>query len=66
MDPVHPNVDRSGGPDLLAGDTHHYIFTVYAIDEALALPEGLNKPQILAAIDGHVLGKGELTGIYRR
>jgi Raf kinase inhibitor-like YbhB/YbcL family protein len=43
---------------------HHYIFHVYALDIALARP--LTRADFLAAINGHVLGEGQLVGMYQR
>jgi Raf kinase inhibitor-like YbhB/YbcL family protein len=44
---------------------HHYIFTVYALDIAsLGLSGDFGGPEALAAMEGHVLGKGHCTGIY--
>jgi Raf kinase inhibitor-like YbhB/YbcL family protein len=45
---------------------HHYSFRVYALDTELDAGAGLSKPELLAAIDGHVLGTGELIGTYER
>jgi Raf kinase inhibitor-like YbhB/YbcL family protein len=48
------------------GKLHAYHFRIYALGSALNLPEGLNKQQLLEAIDGHVLGTGMLMGHYQR
>lgn len=48
------------------GKLHAYHFRLYALDEALDLPEGLNKAELLEAIDGHVLATGMLMGHYER
>lgn len=48
------------------GQLHAYHFRLYALDDALDLPQGLNKADVLAAIDGHVLGTGMLMGHYER
>ena len=47
------------------GELHSYHFRVYALDADLGLEPGLNKDQLLAAIDGHVLGTGMLMGHYQ-
>jgi phosphatidylethanolamine-binding protein (PEBP) family uncharacterized protein len=39
---------------------------VYALDQAIALGPGTTKEVLLAAMMGHVLGMGELVGIYER
>lgn len=48
------------------GKLHAYHFRLYALDAALMLPEGLNKPDMLEAIDGHVLATGMLMGHYQK
>jgi len=48
------------------GHLHAYHFRVYAIDADLGLEAGLNKDQLLEAIDGHVLATGMLMGHYER
>ena len=45
---------------------HHYHFKLYALDTELDAPAGLSKDELLAAIEGHVLGEGELVGTYER
>lgn len=54
-----------GGPCPPSG-THHYIFTVYALDEVLALKPGLEKAEVLKAMDGHVVARARLVGMYTR
>lgn len=48
------------------GKLHAYHFRVYALDADLELAEGLNKEQLLAAMEGHVLATGMLMGHYQR
>lgn len=45
---------------------HHYHFKLYALDCELDARSGINKNTLLAAMDGHVLGHGELVGTYQR
>ena len=45
---------------------HHYHFKLYALDAELGLKSGLTKEALLKAMDGHVLGQGELIGTYQR
>ncbi|HAH87334.1 MAG TPA: YbhB/YbcL family Raf kinase inhibitor-like protein [Armatimonadetes bacterium] len=45
---------------------HRYIFTVYAVDEMLGLRTGLDGSKFMRVIEGHVLAKGELIGVYAR
>jgi len=48
------------------GTLHAYHFRVYALDADLGLEAGLNKDDLLAAVDGHVLATGMLMGHYER
>lgn len=45
---------------------HRYIFTLYALDNELKLPDGATKSQVLTAIKGHVLGSTQLMGTYQK
>lgn len=56
-----------GGPHPPPGDRpHRYVFRLYALREPLALAPGFNAHDIHTAIEGKVLGSGELVGIYAR
>jgi hypothetical protein len=57
---------RYGGPCPPAGKPHHYRFSVYALDSGLPLSPGASMGDVLNAISGHVLAKGELVGTYSR
>ena len=54
-----------GGP-CPPGGTHRYFFNVYALDTVLKTGPGLTKKKLLREIEGHILGQGELMGIYSR
>lgn len=54
------------GPAPPPGKPHRYYFTVYALDAALALEPELNKDALLAAMEGHVLAKGQFMATYQR
>jgi Raf kinase inhibitor-like YbhB/YbcL family protein len=54
------------GPAPPPGKPHHYHFVVYALDADLGLKPGLTRADLLAAINGHVIGRGELVSIYER
>lgn len=56
---------KYGGPCPPSG-THRYFFKLYALDAPLTLEVGATKSQVEAAIGGHLLGKAELVGLYRR
>ena len=62
---------NSGGRNSYQGPcppsgTHRYFFKLYALDAKLNFPEGSNKKQIESAMQGHVLAKAELIGLYKR
>jgi len=54
------------GPAPPPGKPHHYTWTVYALDAELPLEPGLNRNQLLEAINGHIIGQGALVAIYER
>lgn len=45
---------------------HRYFFRLYALDTQLALKKGAVKPEVLEAMEGHVIAKAELVGRYSR
>jgi Raf kinase inhibitor-like YbhB/YbcL family protein len=55
-----------GGPCPASGATHHYRFTIYALDRPLDLKAGVSRKQVIDAIKGHILARGQLTAIYQR
>jgi Raf kinase inhibitor-like YbhB/YbcL family protein len=54
------------GPCPPPGETHNYVFTVYALDSRLDLAAGVPATQVEAAMDGHVIDSVELIGTYGR
>ena len=50
-----------GGPCPPSG-THHYHFTLYALDTLLDLPAGTNKEELIKAMHGHILEQTTLIG----
>lgn len=54
-----------GGPCPPSG-THRYFFKIYALDTTLDLPAGARKSDLLKAMQGHILGQGQLVGKYKR
>jgi len=47
--------------------THHYIFTLYALDTGLSqLSTDADQAQLLQAMQGHILAQTELTGTFGR
>jgi Raf kinase inhibitor-like YbhB/YbcL family protein len=45
---------------------HHYQFTVYALDTEFPLPATTGKKELEAAMNGHILAQGMLTGLYQK
>jgi Raf kinase inhibitor-like YbhB/YbcL family protein len=45
---------------------HHYRFEVVALDTALDLPVGSDAHAVRAAMQGHVLARGELVGTFSK
>lgn len=54
-----------GGPCPPTG-THHYHFTIYALDTMLKLDANTNKEDLLNAMQGHILAQATLIGLYAR
>ena len=46
--------------------THHYEFTLYALDTMLDLKEGATADQLMSVIQGHIIEEAELVGLYAR
>ena len=54
-----------GGPCPPSG-THRYFFKIYALDTEIDLAAGASKRELLKAMEGHILGQGQLIGKYKR
>ena len=54
-----------GGPCPPSG-THRYFFKLYALDQKLNMPEGENARTLDKAMEGHILEKAELVGLYKK
>jgi hypothetical protein len=54
-----------GGPCPSQGK-HRYFFKLYALDTKLDLAAGATKKDLEAAMNGHIIGKAELIGLYER
>lgn len=48
------------------GPYHHYTFELFALDTKLSLGADATRSDVLAAMDGHILGKGVLVGRFHR
>lgn len=54
------------GPAPPGATVHHYHFAVFALDAKLDLPPGLTRAELLEAMEGHVIGQGDMTPHYQR
>ncbi|MBU1852787.1 MAG: YbhB/YbcL family Raf kinase inhibitor-like protein [Candidatus Omnitrophica bacterium] len=54
-----------GGPCPPSG-THRYFFKIYALDTELDLKEGIHKRDLENAMEGHIMDKAELIGLYKK
>ena len=48
------------------GKPHRYFFKLYALDAELPLKPRATKPELLRAMEGHILAQAQLVGTYRR
>lgn len=55
-----------GGPCPPPGKVHHYIFRFYALDTRLNLSPGVDRRQLEAAIERHIVAEGQIIGTYQR
>lgn len=55
-----------GGPCPPSGKAHRYQFNLYALDTTMNLESGASRKQVLDALEGHTLARGQLTGLYQR
>jgi len=46
--------------------THRYFFKIYALDTLLNLKEGISKGQLEKAMQGHIVDKAELIGLFKK
>jgi Raf kinase inhibitor-like YbhB/YbcL family protein len=52
------------GPCPPQGNSHHYHFYLYALDIQLKIKAGATKKLVLETLQGHILGRAELVGLY--
>jgi Raf kinase inhibitor-like YbhB/YbcL family protein len=45
---------------------HHYVFELYALDQSLTLEAGAIRPDLLKAMDGHIIGHAVLVGLFHK
>jgi Raf kinase inhibitor-like YbhB/YbcL family protein len=73
-EPPHPAGLRQGrntrgitgyfGPRPRGSRPHHYHFQLFALDTRLDLAAGANRGVLLQAMNGHVIAKGDLVGLF--
>ena len=54
-----------GGPCPPFGQTHRYIFHLYALDQGLSSPDGMDAGQLKEKINGHILAQADWMGTYK-
>jgi Raf kinase inhibitor-like YbhB/YbcL family protein len=45
---------------------HKYVFKIYALDTLLNLNPNLSKKDLEKAMEGHIISRSQLTGVYKR
>jgi len=48
------------------GPYHHYTFELFALDAKLSLGADATRADVIAAMDGHILGKGVMVGRFHK
>lgn len=56
---------KYGGPCPPSG-THRYFFKLYALDRVMDLKGPISKKDLEKAMEGHIIAKAELIGLYSR
>jgi Raf kinase inhibitor-like YbhB/YbcL family protein len=54
-----------GGP-CPPGRAHRYVFKIYALDTLLNLNHNSTKKDLEKAMQGHIISRAQLTGVYKR
>ena len=60
------NVGYDGPAPPPGRGVHRYQFQLFALDEMLSLPPEVTKLALMWTMEGHILGKGMLRGLYSR
>lgn len=60
------NLPGYGGPCPPPGETHDYLFKVFALNEPLDLPEGVDVEAVDQEMAGKTVGEAQVTGRYGR
>jgi Raf kinase inhibitor-like YbhB/YbcL family protein len=54
------------GPHPPDAKPHHYHFELFALDTKLNLPADTDRDALVAAMQGHVIGKGQIVGLFTK
>lgn len=54
------------GPCPPSGSMHHYVLTLWALDDRLDPPGTVDAGTLKKAVEGHILGSGQLTATYQK
>lgn len=60
----HGSVGYTGPRPPIGDPPHHYHFQIFALDRRLGLKPGAKLDDVLRAMRGHVIARGELVGTY--
>jgi Raf kinase inhibitor-like YbhB/YbcL family protein len=65
---IQNGLDEIGysGPCPPGTSPHRYQFQLFALDTKLGLPVGASEKQVVKAMNGHVVARGDLIGTYHR
>jgi Raf kinase inhibitor-like YbhB/YbcL family protein len=55
-----------GGPCPPRGVVHHYHFKLYGLDKMLEAEKNITKSALLKKMEGHVVARGEIVGLFKR
>lgn len=55
-----------GGPCPPPGKPHRYYFKIYALNSLIDLPPGATREKLEKKMEGRILAKAEIVGIYQR
>lgn len=54
------------GPHPPDAKPHHYHFELFALDAPLNLPAATDRDRLVVAMQGHVVGKGQIVGVFTK
>ncbi|MCS7238888.1 MAG: YbhB/YbcL family Raf kinase inhibitor-like protein [Thermoguttaceae bacterium] len=63
---IGPNIGYRGPAPPPGSGIHRYFFRIYALDSKPVIEPGKDKKSLWRDISGHIIGEGELMGVYSR